>query len=66
MLVHNLPEDPLLCMAATALVTAMLYGIDSVSATLSQPFGTDREDLPLERWCSEIEQECAEIRESFT
>ncbi|EPQ26940.1 uncharacterized protein PFL1_05574 [Pseudozyma flocculosa PF-1] len=63
-LVNHLSDDFVLAVLATALVTAMLYGIDSVSATLSQPFGTDKEDLPLERWCMDFEREWLEMQQS--
>ncbi|KAN0065149.1 hypothetical protein ACQY0O_001646 [Thecaphora frezii] len=63
-LVNRLSQHWHLCVVATWIVTAMLYGIDSVSATLSQPFGRDQEDLPLPRWCMDFEREWHEMRQA--
>ena len=62
--VQRLYESWWLCAGIVGVVTGMLYGVDSFAATLSQPFGLDREDLPLEKYTADAQREWDEVRAS--
>ncbi len=40
----------------------MVYGVDSFAARLGQPFGLDREDLPLEKYVEVAQREWVDVR----
>ncbi|MBI1346903.1 hypothetical protein GC163_11515 [bacterium] len=41
---------------ATLMITYILYGIEEIGVEIEDPFGTDDNDLPLEKICANIEQ----------
>ena len=41
----------------TGLVTFVLLGIEEIGVEIEDPFGTDDNDLPLDRFCSTIERD---------
>ncbi|TKY84832.1 hypothetical protein EX895_005912 [Sporisorium graminicola] len=50
-----------LCALVVGVVTSMLYGVDSFAAKLGQPMGLDREDLPLEKYVADAQNEWQEV-----
>lgn len=62
--VQRLGERWWLCAAIVAVVTSMMYGVDSFAARLGQPMGLDREDLPLEKYVADVQREWDEVRAS--
>ncbi|CBQ73654.1 conserved hypothetical protein [Sporisorium reilianum SRZ2] len=50
-----------LCALVVGVVTSMLYGVDSFAAKLGQPMGLDREDLPLEKYVADVQNEWQEV-----
>lgn len=46
----------------TMAATFVFYGLDRAAEELSDPFGMQPNDLPLERFCREIRKECIEVR----
>lgn len=60
--VHRLYERWWLCLGITGVVTSMLYGVDSFAAALGQPFGLEREDLPLEKYIQDAQGDWDEVR----
>lgn len=46
-----------LCALVIGAVTSMLYGVDSFAAKLGQPMGLDKEDLPLEKYIADVQNE---------
>lgn len=63
---QRLHERLWLGLLIVGVVTSMLYGVDSFAATLGQPFGLDREDLPLEKYVADAQREWDEIRSACT
>lgn len=55
-----------LATAIVAMVTCMLYGVDSFAAKLSQPMGLDTEDLPLEKYVNEVQDEWSNVIACFS
>ncbi|KAJ9479714.1 hypothetical protein PHBOTO_003213 [Pseudozyma hubeiensis] len=51
-----------LCALIVGVVTSMLYGVDSFATRLGQPMGLDREDLPLERYVKQVQDEWIQMR----
>ena len=51
-----------LCLGITGVVTGMLYGVDSFAAALGQPFGLEREDLPLDKYVQDAQGDWDEAR----
>ncbi|KAI9146424.1 Bestrophin/UPF0187 [Paraphysoderma sedebokerense] len=43
--------------ALTLLASFTLLGVESIGAEIEQPFGLDRNDLPLDRFCEEMRKE---------
>ncbi|KAJ1023918.1 hypothetical protein NDA13_004752 [Ustilago tritici] len=60
--VQKLYERWWLCLGITGVVTGMLYGVDSFAAALGQPFGLEREDLPLEKYVQDAQRDWDEAR----
>lgn len=60
--VQRLYERWWLCLAAMGVVTSMLYGVDSFAAALGQPFGLEREDLPLGKYVQDAQRDWDEVR----
>ncbi|KAI5479148.1 hypothetical protein MNV49_004008 [Pseudohyphozyma bogoriensis] len=46
---------------ATAVAAIVFYGVDRAGEELSDPFGTEPNDLPLERFCTDIHREYLEL-----
>ncbi|TIB71414.1 UPF0187-domain-containing protein [Wallemia mellicola] len=45
----------------TGLVTFFFCGIDAISSELSEPFGSDLNDLPIDKYCLDIIKEAQDI-----
>lgn len=45
---------------ATAIAAFTFFGVDRAAEQLSDPFGTEENDLPLDRFCADIESEYRE------
>ncbi|GAA5851325.1 hypothetical protein JCM8547_004207 [Rhodosporidiobolus lusitaniae] len=46
---------------ATAIAAAVFCGVDSAAEELSDPFGTQPNDLPIARFCADLYRECKEM-----
>ncbi|KAL8278914.1 hypothetical protein RQP46_008583 [Phenoliferia psychrophenolica] len=46
---------------ATSIAALVFYGVDRAGEELSDPFGREPNDLPLERFCGEIQSEFLEL-----
>ncbi|KAK4047034.1 hypothetical protein OIO90_006355 [Microbotryomycetes sp. JL221] len=46
---------------ATAIACAVFFGVDRAAEELSDPFGTEPNDLPISKFCAQIEAEYREI-----
>ncbi|GAA6027298.1 hypothetical protein JCM8097_002570 [Rhodosporidiobolus ruineniae] len=46
---------------ATAIAAAVFVGVDAASEELSDPFGTQPNDLPIERFCADLYRETREM-----
>lgn len=51
-----------LTVPATLLIAYTLYGIEEIGVEIEDPFGTDDNDLPLERFCELIERNLQSMR----
>ncbi|ORY92657.1 Bestrophin, RFP-TM, chloride channel-domain-containing protein [Leucosporidium creatinivorum] len=49
------------CVPATAIACAVFYGVDRAAEELSDPFGTEPNDLPIAKFCQQIEAEWQEM-----
>lgn len=45
----------------TALVAFVLLGIEEIGVEIEDPFGTDDNDLPLERFCETVERDMQSV-----
>ncbi|GAA5928595.1 uncharacterized protein JCM15063_003917 [Sporobolomyces koalae] len=46
---------------ATSIAAAVFFGLDRASEELSDPFGTEPNDLPVERYCADLYREYLEM-----
>ncbi|POY71815.1 hypothetical protein BMF94_5176 [Rhodotorula taiwanensis] len=49
------------CIPATAVSAAVFFGIDRAAEELSDPFGTEPNDLPIGRFCADLHREYLEM-----
>jgi len=50
-----------LAIPATAMACVVYYGIDKSAEEMSDPFGTEPNDLPVARYCQDMEREAREL-----
>ena len=48
----------------TLMISYVLFGIEEIGVEIEDPFGSDVNDLPLEKICGMIEDNLREIAES--
>ncbi len=48
-------------LVATMLIAYVFFGIEEIGVEIEDPFGSDENDLPLERFCSTIERNLSEL-----
>lgn len=50
------------CILATALIAFVMFGIEEIGVEIEDPFGTDYNDLPLEKICATIDANIQALR----